>query len=199
MDISHKQLDTPPSGPPIRRVKVNGEWFDLLLSEEQIRQRVVEIGRQLKSEYAGKVPIFMGVLNGAYIFMADLMREFDGDCEMDFMKLSSYGDRKISSGSVSVVKDFSANLENRDVIIVEDVIDSGLSMTFIRNLILSHHPASLRIATFLHKPEVSTIDFPIDYTAFEIPKWFVIGYGLDYAQKARNLKEVYILSPDQKD
>lgn len=181
----------------MKRINVNGEWFDLLMSDEQIKERIVSLGQQISKDYEGTTPIFMGVLNGAYIFMADLMREFEGECEMDFMKLSSYGDRKISSGNVNILKDFSAHLEGRDVIVVEDIIDSGLSMTFIRNLILSHNPKSLKIATFLYKKEVSNLDFPIDYVGFEIPKWFVIGYGLDFAQKARNLKDVYIISQNQ--
>lgn len=181
----------------MKRVKVNGEFFDLLISEEQIRSRIVELAHQIKKDHQGKTPIFIGVLNGAFIFLSDLIREIDSDIEIDFMKLSSYGDKKISSGQVNLVKDFSAQLEGKDVIVVEDIIDSGLSITFIRKLILDHHPASLKIASFLYKKEVANIDFPIDYVAFEIPKLFVIGYGLDYAQKARNLKDVYILSDNQ--
>lgn len=183
----------------MKRVKVNGEWFDIMLTEEQIRARIVELGRQITNDHKGVVPIFIGVLNGAYIFLADVMREYDGECEMDFVKLSSYGDSKISSGKVNLVKDFSAKIDGRHVIIVEDVIDSGLSITFVRNLFLSHNPASLKVASFFHKRDVAKVDFPIDYVAFDISKEFVIGYGLDYAQKARNLKDVYVLSPNQKD
>lgn len=183
----------------MKRVKVNGEWFDLMISEEQIREKIVELGKKMREDHKDVVPIFIGVLNGAYIFLADVMREYHGECEMDFVKLSSYGDSKISSGKVNLVKDFSAQIEGRHVIIVEDVIDSGLSITFVRNLFLSHNPASLKVATFFHKREVAKVDFPIDYIAFDISKEFVIGYGLDYAQKGRNLKDVYVLSPNQKD
>lgn len=176
-------------------IVVNNERFRIFITEAQIRQRVKELAEQINRDYAGKVPIFIGVLNGAFIFFSDLIREITIDCEVDFFKLSSYGDAKISSGNVRLLKDLSAEVKGRDIIIVEDVIDSGLSIAFIKNLIMRENPNSVRIVTLLLKKSVARIDFPIDYVGFEIPPDFVIGYGLDYAQKVRNLKSIYRLVP----
>jgi hypoxanthine phosphoribosyltransferase len=174
-------------------ITVNGDTFVLYLSEEKIRKRVRELGDLLNRDYANSVPIFIGVLNGSFIFFADLIREITIDCEMDFVKLSSYGDAKISSGDVRVLKDLNCQVENRDIVIVEDIVDSGLSIDFLRRLILSQNPRSMKVVTLLYKRESVRYPIEMDYVGFEIPNLFVIGYGLDYAQKVRNLRHIYML------
>lgn len=176
---------------------VNKERFALYLSEEQILKRVKELAAQINKDYSGKVPIFIGVLNGSFIFFSDLIREITIDCEVDFFKLSSYGDAKISSGDVRLLKDLNCEVKNRDIIVVEDIIDSGLSIAFIKKLIAKENPSSLRVVTLLLKKSVAKVDFPIDYVGFDIPPDFVIGYGLDYAQKVRNLRAIYKLVPPE--
>lgn len=163
------------------------------ISSKDIAKRVKQIAKKINKDYAGKVPIFIGVLNGSFIFISDLVRQIKPDVEIDFLKLSSYGDSKISSGEVKLLKDLNCQIENRDIIIVEDIIDSGLSIRYIRDLVLSHNPASLEFATLLMKKGLSNLDFDIKYIGFEIENKFVVGYGLDFAQKYRNLKEICIL------
>jgi hypoxanthine phosphoribosyltransferase len=176
---------------------VNGDRFVLYLTEEQIQQRVKELAARINEDYRDKTPIFIGILNGSFIFFSDLIREITVDCEVDFFKLSSYGDAKISSGQVKLLKDLNCQVEGRDIIVVEDVIDSGLSIDFIKKLIMKENPRSLRVVTLLLKKSVAKIDFPIDYVGFEIPPAFVIGYGLDYAQKVRNLRSIYRLESNE--
>lgn len=172
-------------------ITVNGEKFKLFLSEERIQQRIRRLGRQLSKDYRNHVPIFIGVLNGSFIFMADLIRHVTIDCEIDFLKLSSYGDAKISSGNVTLLKELNCDVRGRDIIVVEDIVDSGLSIDFMRKLISKGRPASLKVVSLLYKKEAVKIDVPVDYVGFTIPKAFVIGYGLDYAQKERNLRGIY--------
>lgn len=179
-------------------ITVNGDHFELYLAEEQIRSRVRELAALLNRDYAGRIPIFIGILNGSFIFFADLIREITVDCEVDFLKLSSYGDAKISSGNVKLLKDLNCQVEGRDIVVVEDIVDSGLSIEFIKKLILRENPRTFRVVTLLFKKSVSKIDFPLDYVGFEIPPEFVIGYGLDYAQKVRNLRAIYRLSGDKR-
>ena len=176
-----------------RRVRVNGDTFVTMIGERRIKTRVKQLARQISKDYRGTVPVFIGVLNGSFIFFADLIREVTIECEVDFLKLSSYGDEKISSGNVKMLKDLNCQVEGRDIIIVEDVVDSGLSMEYIKGLIMKENPASFRIVTLLYKKEAVKSALHIDYTGFVIPKDFVIGYGLDYAQKMRNLKDIYKL------
>lgn len=178
-------------------ITINNDRFTLYLSEEQIRNRVKELAARLNNDYHGKVPIFIGILNGSFIFFADLIREITVDCEVDFLKLSSYGDAKISSGQVHLLKDLNCQVEGRDIVVVEDVVDSGISMDFMKRLVMKENPASFRVVTLLLKKSVAKVDFPIDYVGFEIPPEFVIGYGLDYAQKVRNLKSIYRLAPQE--
>jgi len=173
---------------------VNNERFVLYLSAKKIQARVKQLGRQINKEYRGRTPIFIGILNGSFMFMADLLRHVTIDCEIDFLKLSSYGDSKISSGNVTLIKDLNCQVEDRDIIIVEDIVDSGLSADFIKRLIAQHHPRSFKIISLLYKKEAIKIDVPIDYIGFTIPNAFVIGYGLDYAQKVRNLGAIYRLA-----
>jgi hypoxanthine phosphoribosyltransferase len=178
-------------------IVVNSDRFGLFISEEQIQARVKELAAQLNRDYDGKVPIFIGVLNGAFIFFSDLIREITVDCEVDFFKLSSYGDAKISSGDVKLLKDLNCEVKGRDIVVVEDVVDSGLSIGFIKKLMTRENPSSFKVVTLLLKKDVAQVDFPIDYVGFEIPPDFVIGYGLDYAQKVRNLRAIYKLVPPE--
>ncbi len=175
-------------------ITINHERFVLYLSEKKIQTRIKQLGKQLNKDYKGRVPIFIGILNGSFIFMADLIRHITVDCEIDFLKLSSYGDAKISTGNVKLLKDLNCEVEGRDIIIVEDIVDTGLSADFIKRLVALHHPRSFKIISLLYKKASIKIDVPIDYIGFTIPNDFVIGYGLDYAQKVRNLKAIYRLA-----
>lgn len=165
----------------------------LYIDKKSIDKRVDELADRISKDYKGKVPIFIGVLNGAFVFMSDLVRKVKVDSEIDFLKLSSYGDNKISSGDVRLLKDLNCPVANRDIIVVEDIIDSGLSIKYIRNLIANHKPNSLEFASLLLKKGLSNLDFKVKYIGFKIPNKFVVGYGLDYAQKYRNLKSIYTL------
>ncbi len=178
---------------PADNVTVNGERFRIFISEEEISNRVNELATKLNHDYAGRTPTFIGILNGSFIFFSDLIRRIDVDCEIDFLKLSSYGDAKISSGNVKLLKDLNCQVTERDIIIVEDIIDSGLSIEFIKKLITRQMPRSFSVVTLLYKSDCVKIDFKVDYIGFQIPNRFVVGYGLDYAQKARNLRSVYVL------
>jgi len=180
-----------------RTITVHGDTFIVMISERRISARVRERARRINRDYRGKVPVFIGVLNGSFIFFADLIREVTVDCEIDFMKLSSYGDAKISSGNVRMLKDLNCQVGGRDIIIVEDIVDSGLSMEYIKSLILRQNPTSFRIVTLLYKKDAVKTDIKLDYVGFEIPRDFVIGYGLDYAQRERNLKAIYRLKEPQ--
>ena len=179
-------------------VVCQGERFRLYLSEERIRQRIQALARQIAADYADtdSPPIFIGVLNGAFMFVADLMRAVDFDCEVDFYKLSSYGASKMSSGEVTELKHVDAKLTGRHVIVVEDIVDTGLSMRYILDRISELGPASLRAATLLRKPDAAKVEVEVDYVGFDIDNLFVIGYGLDYGQLARNLRAIYILDED---
>jgi hypoxanthine phosphoribosyltransferase len=173
---------------------INGEKFELFLDEEEIRKRVKELALSINSDYSGKAPVFIGVLNGSFIFLADLIREIDLDCELDFIKISSYGNAKNSSGKVGVLKELNCSLKGRDVIVVEDIIDSGMTLDFIRKTIEKEKPKSLKTVTLLLKKGTSSVDLHADYVGFEIPPDFVVGYGLDYGQKVRNLKGIFRLN-----
>jgi hypoxanthine phosphoribosyltransferase len=165
----------------------------IFIKHSEIRKRIKELAGQINRDYKDKIPIFIGVLNGSFIFLSDLIREIKINCEIDFFKLSSYGDTKISSGEVKLLKEVNCEVKGRDIIIVEDIIDSGLSMTYIRNLIMKQKPSSFRVAALLYKKDVSKLKFKIDYIGFEIENKFVVGYGLDFAQKYRNLNGIYVL------
>lgn len=177
-------------------VECNGEIFKIYLRQEQIDERVAELGEELSEKYKGKNPIFIGVLNGAYIFLSDLMRNVEIPCEVDFLKLSSYGDEKVSSGEVTDLKDIDADIEGRNVILVEDIVDTGLSMKYLINKLKKKNPATIATVTLLHKTEATHHDVQLDYVGFKIPTLFVLGYGLDYAQEGRNLAQIYILDGD---
>ena len=175
------------------KVIIGTDTFIPLIKEEEIQKRISELGKQISIDYASKTPVFIGVLNGAFLFLSDLIKDVKVDCEVDFFKLSSYGDEKISSGKVKMLKELNCDVTGRDIIIVEDIVDSGLSMKFIEELIAPHKPASMKIASLLVKPNSLKYDVKIDYIGFNIPSKFVIGYGLDYAQRYRNLRSIYVL------
>ncbi len=177
-----------------QNIIVNSDKFEILLTEKQIQKRVSELGEQISKDYADKVPVFIGVLNGAFIFMSDLLKNININCEVDFFKLSSYGDAKISSGKVKLLKELNCDVNERDIIIVEDIVDSGLSIKYIEDIFKEHKPASMRVVSLLMKPKSLKYDVKIDYIGFNIPSKFVVGYGLDYEQKFRNLKSIYVLS-----
>ncbi|HBR86264.1 MAG TPA: hypoxanthine phosphoribosyltransferase [Candidatus Marinimicrobia bacterium] len=168
----------------------HGYELSPVISNEEIQKRVAEIAKNLSEKFKDEVPILIGILNGSFIFMSDLIRALDIDCEMDFIKLSSYsGDQSI--GTVRLLKDISADITGRHVVIVEDIIDSGLTIKFIKDRMEEAGPESLTIITLLLKPDVANLDFPIDIVGFEIAPEFVVGYGLDYDQKMRHLSAIY--------
>lgn len=175
-------------------IQIGNEKFVPMISEEKIAERVKELGEQISADYEGKFPIFIGVLNGSFMFLSDLFKEITIHCEMDFMKLSSYGDEKISSGNVKMLKELNADIAERHIIVVEDIVDSGLSINYIGGLLKQLNPASVKFASLLVKPKSIKYDVKIDYIGFEITNQFVIGYGLDYAQKYRNLRAIYQLN-----
>ena len=172
-------------------VTINGEHFALLVSAEQIRERIGELAGKLNADFTGREPVFVCVLNGAFMFFADLVRRLSIPCKLDFLRVASYGAEKNSSGSVHLSMDMRSDCAGKDVVVIEDIVDSGLSIDFIKKLIEAKQPASIRIATLLHKPEAAKIHHALDYVGFEIPSVFVIGYGLDYNQQGRQLPAVY--------
>ena len=174
-------------------IVINDDKFVEYITKEEIQNKIKELAEKVNQDYKDKVPIFIGILNGSFIFLSDFIREITIDCEVDFFKLSSYGDEKISTGNVKLLKDLNCQVEDRHIIIVEDIVDSGLSIRFIKKLIEAQKPASLRVVTLLFKPKNAKIDFELDYVGFVIPNKFVIGYGLDCAQRYRNLRSIYAI------
>ena len=166
--------------------------MNLYIGKDKIKKRIKEISKQLYKMYKDKNPVFIGVLNGSFIFLSDLVRECDFDCQVDFIQVRSYNGEK-SSGKVDLVKDISLDLNGRSIILVEDIIDSGLSIEFIRKHILSYNPKDLIIVSLLSKKMNYDLKFDIDITGFEIDSKFVIGYGLDLDQRYRNLTELFII------
>jgi hypoxanthine phosphoribosyltransferase len=168
---------------------------EVLISEQQLQEKARELGDTLTRDYEGKYPLAIGVLKGAMPFMGDLMKRFDGNVEMDFMDVSSYGNATVSSGEVKIVKDLNASVEGRDLLIIEDIIDSGLTLSYLVDLFKYRKANSIKIVTLLDKPTGRKVDLKADYIGFEVPDAFVVGYGLDYAEKYRNLPYIGILKP----
>ena len=168
----------------------------VLLSEEEIRAKCKEMGARISQEYKGKNLMLVTVLKGAVVFLADLMRAIEVPAEIDFMVVSSYGSGVKSSGVVKIVKDLDVPLAGKDLLIVEDILDSGLTLSYIKELLASRGPASIKIATLLDKPSRRKVDLVADYIGFSVPDEFVIGYGLDYDEKYRNLPYIGILKPE---
>ena len=170
--------------------------LELLLAPKDIDRRVREIGKELSAIYRHNDPIFIGVLNGAFMFTADLIRNVRFDCDVDFIKIGSYGQKSVSEGVVRLDKDVNISLEGRHVIVVEDIVDTGASAKFLSNHLDSHRPASMRFVTLLRKKHAK-LDFEIEHTGFEIGREFVVGYGLDYGGRYRSLPGIYIYRPDK--
>jgi hypoxanthine phosphoribosyltransferase len=169
---------------------------EILIEQDVLQARIAELGQEISKEYEGRDLLLVGVLKGAVFFMADLMRELSVPCEIDFMAISSYGASTDSSGVVRILKDLDANISGRDVLVVEDIIDSGLTLSYLMRSLKARKPASLEICALLTKPDRREIDVPVRFVGFEIPNKFVIGYGLDFAERYRNLPYVAVLHPD---
>ncbi|WP_345762150.1 hypoxanthine phosphoribosyltransferase [Diaminobutyricibacter sp. McL0608] len=174
---------------------VSDDLTEILISEEQIRSRIAELARAIEADYADTDVLLVGVLKGAVMVMADLARELKIPVTMDWMAVSSYGSGTQSSGVVRILKDLDTDLSGRTVLIVEDIIDSGLTLSWLLSNLNSRGPASVEICTLLRKPEAARVDIDVKYVGFEIPNQFVVGYGLDYDEKYRNLRGVGILAP----
>jgi hypoxanthine phosphoribosyltransferase len=166
---------------------------DVIVAPDELQQRVTELAAEITQDYAGRELFLMGVLKGAVFFVADLMRQIDLHCELDFMAVSSYGSLTDSSGVVRILKDLDSSIENRDVLIVEDVVDSGLTLGYLLRSLKSRNPRSLEVCALLVKPDRRRVELPIRYVGFEIPNRFVVGYGLDLDQRYRNLPYVTAL------
>jgi hypoxanthine phosphoribosyltransferase len=168
---------------------------EVLLDADTIANRVGELGAELSADYAGRDPVLVSVLKGALVFLADLMRAMDLPTSIDLMEVSSYGAATESSGQVRILKDLSKSIEGRDVIVVEDIIDTGLTLNYLLGYLADRQPASIKICCLLDKPARRLADIPIDYIGFTIPDRFVIGYGLDYDERYRNLPYIGVLKP----
>jgi hypoxanthine phosphoribosyltransferase len=189
MPNSKPALKTEPAFPPSSTMKV-------LISKEQIAERVAAIGKQISADYAGHSIVLIGVLKGAAIFLSDLARAIEVDNTFDFVAVSSYGRARVSSGAVKMIKDIDNPIEGKHVILVEDILDTGLTLSYLRGLMLQHKPASLKIATCLDKPARRLVPIEADYVAFSIPNQFVVGYGMDYSERYRGLEDIRLF-PDE--
>jgi hypoxanthine phosphoribosyltransferase len=169
---------------------------EILIDEEVLQRRIAELGEEISADYAGRDLLLVGVLKGAVFFMADLMRAIDVHCEVDFMAISSYGASTDSSGVVRILKDLDTAIEDRHVLVVEDIIDSGLTLSYLMRNLRARNPATLEVCALLTKPDRREIDVPVRYIGFEIPNRFVVGYGLDFAERYRNLRYVGVLGGD---
>lgn len=169
---------------------------EVLFTEEQIQNKVMELGQRITEDYKGKEPLVLCVLKGAFIFMSDLVKRLDLKIHIDFMAVSSYGSSTRSSGEVKIVKDLDASVEGRDILIVEDIIDSGLTLSYLIDVLERRNAHSVKVVTLFDKPHRRTVDLEADYTGFLIPDEFIVGYGLDYAEKYRNLPYIGVLKPE---
>ena len=167
----------------------------VLLTEEEIQRRIAELAKQIQADYDGRAPLLVGVLKGAVMVMADLSRALPGTVEMDWMAVSSYGSGTKSSGVVRILKDLDKDISGRDVLIVEDIVDSGLTLSWLIANLTSRGPSSVEVCALLRKPEALKVELELRYVGFDIPNEFVVGYGLDYAERYRNLRVVGTLAP----
>jgi len=172
---------------------LTANFDEIILTEKEIRSRVTELAADISADYKDKDPLLVCVLKGAVFFMADLTREITVPCELDFMAVSSYGSATDSSGVVRIIKDLDAHIEGRHVIIVEDIVDSGLTLSYLRKNLNARNPASVEVCALLTKPTRRKVDFACKYTGFEVIDKFVVGYGLDFDEKYRNLKFIAVL------
>lgn len=177
----------------IERTGLHSDLAEVLITEEQLRDKVRELGKILTKEYKGKDPIFVCVLKGSVHFFSDLVREFNDYCEIDFLSCSAYGDGTVNTGVVKIIKDLDMNIMNRHVVIVEDIMDSGVTLNYLTSLLAARNPASIKIVTLLDKPERRRCAIQPDYCGFIVEDKFVVGYGLDYAQLYRNLPYVGVV------
>ena len=177
-------------------MSMHDDILKVLLTQEELREKVKELGRQITQDYQGKNLMIVTVLKGAVVFLADLMREIDVPAEIDFMVVSSYGAGTKSSGVVKIVKDLDVPLKDKDLLIVEDILDSGMTLSYLKELLERREPRSIRIATLLDKPARRKVDLKADYIGYSVPDEFVVGYGLDYDEKYRNLPYIGILKPE---
>lgn len=168
----------------------------ILISQEQLQARIAELGQQLTADYAGKRPIFLGVLKGVIHFFSDMVQAIPIPCQYDFLATSSYGGGTSSTGNVKLLKDLSCNIRGRHVVILEDILDTGITLDFVVKHLRNNEPASLRICTLLDKPDRREVDLQADYVGFTIPNEFVVGYGLDYDEQYRNLPFIGVLKPE---
>ncbi|MBK3496902.1 hypoxanthine phosphoribosyltransferase [Viridibacillus sp. YIM B01967] len=168
----------------------------VLISEEELQAKILELGKELTTEYQEKFPLMIGVLKGAMPFMADLMKRIDTYIEVDFMDVTSYGNATVSSGEVKIVKDLNTSVEGRDILIIEDIIDSGLTLSYLVDLFKYRKAKSIKIVTLLDKPTGRKVNLKADYVCFDVPDAFVVGYGLDYAEKYRNLPYIGVLKKE---
>lgn len=168
----------------------------VFFSGEELQARVRELGEQITRDYEGKSPLFVGVLKGSFVFMADLMRAVDCYCDIDFMAVSSYGSGTTTTGAVKINKDLTYNVEGRDIILIEDILDSGVTLSYLKKYIEARKPSSVRICTLLDKPARRKADIDADYVGFECPDAFIVGYGLDYAERYRNLPYIGVLKSE---
>ena len=169
---------------------------EVLITSDQIEAKVREIGARITEDYRGEKPLLVGVLRGAVVIMSDLMRNIDLQCELDFMDISSYGSGSSSSGVVRILKDLEEDITDRHVLIVEDIIDTGLTLSYLMRSLYARKPASLEICALLSKPSRRRADLDVKYLGFEVPDEFVVGYGLDYAGSYRNLPDICVLKPE---
>lgn len=169
---------------------------EVLFTEEQIRDKTKEIGEKISDDYRGKDLILVGILKGSVMFMSDLMKEITIPCSMDFMSVSSYGNSAESTGRVRILKDLDFSIEGKDILIVEDIIDSGITLSYLRDYLCSKKPNSLEISTLLNKPERRKVNIEPKYMGFNVPDAFLVGYGLDFAEKYRNLPYIGILKEE---
>lgn len=168
---------------------------EVLLSSDQIKQKVKELGQIITEDYAGREVLVVGILKGAINFMSDLIRQIDLPIAIDFMAVSSYGDATTSSGAVMILKDLETNVGGKHILVVEDIIDTGLTLKYLAENLEARKPASVKICTLLDKPERRKVEIKVDYKGFEIPDAFVVGYGLDFAEHYRNLPDICVLKP----
>ncbi|MGI6039782.1 MAG: hypoxanthine phosphoribosyltransferase [Clostridiales bacterium] len=169
---------------------------EILLTEQQIDERIGEMAEEISEYYEDKQPILVSILKGSFVFMADLVRKLNIDCTLDFMIVSSYGTKSKSTGAVKIIKDLDIDIENKHILLVEDILDSGLTLSYIKRILETKKPASLRICTLLDKPDRRTANITAEYVGFTIPDKFIVGYGLDYAERYRNLPMIGILNPE---
>ena len=172
------------------------EISEILITEEEIRNKITELGKKISKDYKGKNLILVGILRGAVIFMADLARKISIPMVFDFIAISSYGAETKSSGVVRILKDLDVNIKGKDVLIVEDIVDTGLTLDYLLRMLKSRKPASIKVCTFLTKTARRKVNIKVDYSGFDIPNKFVVGYGLDYAGKFRNVPYVFTLNPE---